>query len=358
MTPAEEISLDDLDSIKKVDNNDMLGILNRFPQHVKDAMEIQPVNTGSYKPNLIAILGMGGSAICGDIIEGWLNDSIQIPIIVVRGYGLPKMIDSGSLVFAVSYSGNTEETLSSFEEAVARKANVIAISTGGILAERSRQNGIPHIKISPKEALTPRAAIAYLLFPLVSTLIEMGIISRKDIEAELNDVTQVLDSLSTKLSAGSGLDDNFAKQIAVKIKGHVPVISSYRPFSCIAYRWRTQLNENSKVLAINTELPELNHNDIVGWVGDDNPDRYCVILLRDDTLENPRIKKRIDLTMDLAFSKAGELIEVHAEGKYKLSKMLSLMYVGDFTSVYLAILRGIDPTPVEIIDKLKKRMAD
>jgi glucose/mannose-6-phosphate isomerase len=261
-------------------------------------------------------------------------------------------------VFAVSFSGNTEETLQAFEDANSRGAKVISISTGGLLAQRSAELGVPHIQIKTSEPLVPRAAVAYLLLPVITNLRDMGLISKNDLEDELKDVLETLGDLSAKLRAASPEKDNLAKQTAKKLEGRMPVIYGYRPFGCIAYRWSTQLNENSKVLARYAVLPEMNHNDIVGWMGDSTPDNYSVVILRDPAMESSRMTKRIDLTKDLAFSKAHDLIEIHAAGNSILSKMLSLMYIGDFTSVYLALLRRIDPTPVDIIENLKKLMRD
>lgn len=350
--------LDDINAVKNIDKSNMLTILEHLPDHIKDAAQIPPVELDSFEPKLIAVLGMGGSAICGDIIEAWLHKVLKIPLIVVRGYDLPKVIDSDSLVFAVSFSGNTEETLHAFEEAVSRKAKVVTISTGGTLAERANHHNVPHIKLEPRETLVPRAAIAYLLFPVISNLSAIGLIPSGELKKELEDAIVTLTELKSRLSAQSSTTDNQAKQIAKKLKNNIPIIYSYRPFTCISYRWRTQLNENSKIHSANFELPEMDHNDIVGWMGDDHANKYCVIILRDPALESERMAKRIQLTSDLAFSRAHEIIEIFAEGKSTLSKMLSLMYIGDFTSVYLAILRGIDPTPVDIIENLKKIMSD
>jgi glucose/mannose-6-phosphate isomerase len=349
-------NLDDQDEISKIDKNDMLGMIFRMPDHAKDALEIPFVDIGSNRPDLIAVLGMGGSAVSGDLLAAWLRYELDIPIIVVRGYDLPATVNANSLVIAVSFSGNTEETLSAFEQALARDANVITLSTGGLLEERAKAQNIPHIKITPTEDLVPRAAVAYLLFPLINILRSNKIIIRNDLEDELEEALTILAELSIRLGPETSTGENKAKQIALELFEHVPVVYTLGSQNVISLRWRTQLNENAKIIARNDELPEMNHNDIVGWYGDSHPDRFSVVLLRDPEDESERIAKRIKLTGELAFSKAGSLIEVHAEGKFKLGRMLSLMYIGDFTSAYLAVLRGIDPTPVEVIENLKKLM--
>jgi len=358
MNPEVKLDLDDPDDISKIDKSDMLGMISRIPHHVRDAVRISTPVLDMKKPNLIAVLGMGGSAIAGDIISKWLGNELDIPFIVVRGYELPNIINSDSLVLAVSFSGNTEETLSAFEDAVSRKANVIALSTGGLLETRAKENKVPHVKISPSEQLVPRAAVAYLLFPLINILRVNKIINRPDLEDEFKDTIATLSELGNRLGPDSKIDENKAKQIALKINELTPVIYTYGSLNVLSLRWRTQLNENAKVIARNDELPEMNHNDIVGWFGDSNPNRFSVVLLRDPAEEHERITKRIELTKKLAFSKARALIEVNAEGKYRLSRMLSLIYIGDFTSAYLALVRGVDPTPVEVIEDFKKLMRE
>lgn len=350
------LDLDDKKFIAGIDKSDMLGILERFPDHVSAALNIPPVDLGGFEPDMIAVIGMGGSAICGDILQNWLFDSIGIPLITVRGYDVPASVNSNSLVFAVSYSGNTEETLAAFEHARDRSAKIVALSLGGELEQRSLKYNIPFIKLQPSEPLAPRAAIAYLLFPIITTLSKNGLLDENDLKIELEDASVTLKVLSDKLGRGTGSNENQAKQIAQKMFGYHPVIFSYRPFTSISYRWRTQLNENAKILAKAVDFPEMNHNDIVGWTGEDEPGKYCVIMLRDLAVESERMEKRIELTKDLALSGAGVFIEVNGIGKYPLSRILSLLYIGDFVSAYLAILRKCDPTPVEIIENLKKRM--
>lgn len=357
MNSGQEDILDEPESMDKIDKSNMLRVIENLPEQVKDAMELKPMELERLSPAMVAVLGMGGSAICGDIISSWLSPTVDIPIVVVRNYNLPKMIKSDSLVIAVSFSGNTEETLSAFEEAVERSARVVALSTGGKLKVRANELGVPHIKINPLEKLVPRAAIAYLLFPVISIMTTTGILSRDDIQSELDDVVEILGKLRERLHPGVESINNEAKQVAASLKDRYPLVYSYQPFTPIAYRWVTQLNENSKILAKAHELPEMNHNDIVGLNGDDNSTKHTAVLLRNPATESDRMRKRIELTRDLAFSRTAELIEIKSEGNYILSQMLSLMYLGDYTSVYLALLRGVDPTPVDVIENLKDLMS-
>ncbi|UCH90145.1 MAG: bifunctional phosphoglucose/phosphomannose isomerase, partial [Thermoplasmata archaeon] len=286
MASTKSPDLDDLDYLKDIDISNMLGTLEHLPKHIEEARKIPPADLGDFKPNLIVVLGMGGSAIAGDIVDSWLNKIIQLPIVVVRGYELPKLIDSNTLVFAVSFSGNTEETLAAFEEALKCEAKVIAISTGGKLEERSKELNVPHILLQPTEQLVPRAAIAYLLLPIITNLTRLGLIPKDECDLEVDDAITTLKTLSNTLGAASKSEDNQSKQIAIKLSGRLPLIYSYKPFSSISYRWQTQLNENSKVLARCAELPEINHNDIVGWMGDEDMDKYSVVLLRDLAIES------------------------------------------------------------------------
>ena len=356
MKKNEVSILDDAEAMASVDKGNMLKVVEDLPEQVKNAMKIDPPEIDEQKPDLVVVAGMGGSAICGDIIASWLKDRLGLPMIVVRDYALPASVTSRSLVIAVSFSGNTEETLSAFEDAVARNSHAVAISTGGMLKTRSEELGVPHMTISPEEKLAPRAAVAYLLFPVISILSAAGLVNTNEIREELDDAVKTLELIRSELRAGIEQKENLAKQLAIKLKNSSPLIYAAEPFVPAAYRWVTQLNENSKIIATARALPEMNHNDIVGMTGDDNTGSYSVILLRDPGSEEERMRKRIELTKDLAFSRAAEIVEIHARGEHTLAKILSLIYIGDYTSVYLAVLRGIDPTPVEVIEKLKELM--
>jgi glucose/mannose-6-phosphate isomerase len=358
--------LDDFEKIKMIDKSDLCGTQFRFPENCEDAIKIaeklkiprrlrisRKVSINYGKPERILVAGMGGSAIVGDILRTWLSDYLPIPISVSRDYHLPAYADNKTLVFAVSYSGRTEETLSSFIEAVQRRCMVIGISSGGSLQKFCQKLKIPFFKLP--ENMLPRAAIPYLFFSLVIAIEKLGVL--KDRRGEIAESLVILKKVREETKPETPTPKNIAKQIALQIKGTVPVIYGFGSFESIALRVKTQFNENSKVPAKYGVFPELNHNEIVGWRGPPELTKIFSIILIRDSDEPPEIKARIDLTKKLALKgKVSKILELYARGRSKLAKMLSAMYIGDFTSIYLAILYEVDPATMEVITNMKEEL--
>ena len=346
-------------SLKKIDSSGMLDILSAFPEQIESAiglaeqLSIDTLNVSSSELNAVVVTGMGGSAIGGDILAGWLADLFAVPIFVNRNYSLPGFVNKNTLLFAVSYSGNTEETLGALSEGLERGCKCIGISSGGRLRNLCIEKGCPYLQIP--EGFPPRAAFAYLFFPMAVLLKRMKMIEEKGFEAEIKDVLATLRDARSELAPETDMRQNIAKQQAEDLKGSTPVIYGIPHFAAIARRWQTQLNENSKVLARYDEFPEMNHNDLVGWAEDDltTTKGWSAIFLRDED-EHPRISKRIEFTKSILSSKSKKVIEVWLHGQTFLAKMIYFVYVGDFVSTYLAILRGVDPTPVKTIEELKE----
>ena len=353
--------LDDLELLAKIDPSGMLDTISKFPEQIETAIELgeqTPVEFPKFIPsksNGVVVIGMGGSAISGDILTDWLSDRFPVPILTCRGYTLPHFVNENTLVFAISYSGNTEETLAAVSDGLSRRCKLIGITSGGKLRDLCISAGMPYIQI-PK-GIPPRAAIAYLLFPMVIALKKLGLIEAIELDRELKDTLSTVKELSSLLAPGSGTERNIAKQLANHLLGSTPVVYAIPHFSAIARRWQTQLNENSKVLARYDEFPEMNHNDIVAWAGDDLEitSKWSAVFLR-DVDEHLQIRKRIEFTKDLLRVKCRQIIEIRPKGRTILAKMMYSMYIGDFVSVYLGILRGIDPTPVNAIEALKKQL--
>ncbi|MEM4293672.1 MAG: bifunctional phosphoglucose/phosphomannose isomerase [Thermoplasmata archaeon] len=348
------VDMDDVEGMKKVDISGLLPLTVRFPEQIEEAMDIAMHSLAgfSYKPEKIVICGMGGSAIGGDITAAWAFDKARVPIFVVRDYFLPAFSDENTLVIAASYSGNTEETISGFEDALRRKCKVVTISSGGLLEKKAKENGVLHIKIP--SGMPPRGATAYMLVPQLLILEACGIAPCGE---ELKESVEVCKGLRENLRPETPVEKNQAKIIAKKILGSIPNVFGMGISAPIAKRWRTQINENSKMIAREDVFPELNHNDTVGWSGDPMPERFSVIILRHRG-EFERNRMRIEITKELVLKRSREIIEVWATGASDLAKMLSLMYIGDFVSIYLAMLRDIDPTPVPVIENLKKLLAE
>lgn len=350
--------LDDIKAIKAIDVSDMLISLCEFPFQCEQAVAlIRDFKVPSIYQRFsnIVFSGMGGSAISGDIIKSYLIDEIRIPITVNRNYSLPNFVGEETLVFVLSYSGNTEETISAYSQAKERKAKIIVISSGGKLTANAQDDGVTFISI-PSD-LPPRVAFGYLFFPLLILLSKVGAIPDK--EGSIEETIKVLDNLKeSQLKPEIELENNLAKKLSLDIFGKFPVIyASCDHLEGVLMRWRGQLAENSKNLSSSHFFPEMNHNEIIGW---ENPqdilNKFLVILLRDKD-DHLRTKKRIDITKSIIKKQNIPITEVHSQGEGLLSRILSLLYIGDFVSFYLAILNGVDPTPVEKISYLKEQLA-
>jgi len=321
-----------------IDNSNMLKAIEDFPHQCRTALGLAKGMTVSGKINNIIIAGMGGSAVGGDLLRLYMHDS-KIPVATIRDYKLPNYVNENTLVFAVSYSGNTEETLSAYEDALKKKAKIIAVTSGGKLGDISSKA----IKI-PK-GLQPRAALGYLFFPVLGVLVNSGIV--KENQAEIN---EMLDVLSQKEDFRQ-----FGEKLAQKIGSRTPLIYSSEQFSAVAYRWKTQFNENSKVAAFSHSFSEMNHNEIVGYQSM-GKDKFIAIVIRDHA-DNERIKKRMEITKEIISQKV-EVEEVYTKGSFLLSRLLSGLYYADFASYYLALQNKVDPTPVHVIENLKKKLAE
>lgn len=349
--------LDELKKIEEVDKSGMLNYVANFPNQIKEAKQIVEDSnaTSMYKIDNIIFSGMGGSAISGDIIQSLLRDRLDIPIFVTRQYDLPKWANKNTLVFSQSYSGNTEETLSTFKHAHQKHCKIVAISSGGKLQEYCEKRDVPYIKIP--SGVQPRAATGYILFCSLYTFKKIGLLN-KDIDNEIAETIQIVEEVKNNNKKEVPEEKNLSKQLAKKISNKIPQVYGWDFYMPIAKRWCTQINENSKLICRYDEVSECNHNDIVGWSM--NPEvskQFACILFRDHENESIYISKRLNFMKKLFQDVAGTTIEIPIYAKRRLAKMMYAMYLGDFTSCYLAILRNIDPTPVEAIRELKEELA-
>jgi len=349
--------LDDLKLMSEIDKENMLDDLAKFHTQIKEAEEI--VNSSNlssiFKVDNIVISGMGASAISGDIVQTLFRDRLDIPIHVTRQYDLPKWVHKDTLLISQSYSGNTEETLHTFKHGYQKRCKIIGISSGGKLEEYCEKRQIPYIKIP--SGIQPRAATAYILFASLFALKKVGVI-KEDYNTEINEVISITEELGKNINKHSLEKDNLAKQLAKKLHNTIPQVYGWGLYYPIARRWCTQFNENSKIICRFDEVSECNHNDIVGWSM--NPEvskKFTCILFRDEELETVYMKKRLEFMKKLYNDVANSVIEIHMKGKKKLAKMMYAMYLGDFISCYIAMLRKIDPSPVVAIAELKNELA-
>lgn len=354
----------------ELDKANMIELLEEFPQKMRDALRIgeefsipndflpnptpasAPASVQNFKN--IVVLGMGGSAIGGDLLSDYFADELSIPIVVIRGYDIPKFVDENSLIFAVSYSGNTEETLSALKKCLEAKARIIALTSGGKLAALSQENNFPVIKVPV--GIQPRAAISYLFFPILKALERLGLVKGRD--GEIEETLNVLQELSKEYGAKSPTENNLAKKVALSLYQHLPLIyGSEGLLEAVAMRWKTQINENSKWPCFWNVFSELDHNEIVGYEIENSINRQVKIVYLQDKEGSLRVEQRRRITRKIIEDKVAEFIVCPTKGKGKMARMFSLIYLGDLASYYLAILNQIDPSPVACIEDLKKELA-
>jgi glucose/mannose-6-phosphate isomerase len=334
----------------------MFRCVAEFPQQVEDALRIgasAPLTLTTDGVRSIVLTGMGGSAIAGDLLRSYLAEELRIPFLVNRSYSLPGLVDPNSLVIVSSYSGNTEETLASYHDAIRRKARVLCITTGGEVEHLALKHAHACIKIPA--GLQPRAALGYSLFPLLLALSRAGFIRPRSA-----DISETVSALKQKSQIYADLKsaDNIALKIAKRLVGKLPVIySASDRLDAVNVRWRGQICENSKHLAFGNLLPEMNHNEIVGWKVDRQLMKQMAVVFLRDIGTHPRVRVREEITKDIIRKKTSTVIEVWSEGTSLLARTFSLVSTGDWVSYYLAILNNEDPTPVTVIDALKGELA-
>lgn len=352
--------LDDTEKIGALDPGNMYNRIFDLPEQMEDAIKISgdtKINTDDFSDiKNIVIVGMGGSAIGGDLVRTFLSSKLQIPYEVCRNYVLPEFVDDESLVVASSYSGNTEETLSALDDALNRKAMIAAISTGGLLKDVSTLNDFP-LTVVPA-GLQPRAALGYSFVPLLMFLEKIGLI--KNVRQQLEQVIAQLKTLREKYIEDTPLADNPAKKLAEAIHGRMAIVYSGPTLTdAVALRWKGQICENSKNLAFANHYPEFNHNELVGWskIVAAHKDHLVVIQLRDRD-DHPQVAKRMDIVKGLIEKQGVSVIDVESQGDSALARMFSLIQQGDFVSYYLSVLNEVDPSPVEVIEELKKSLSE
>ena len=348
--------LDDVKACQALDPGDMAGAIHGLPEQCDEAWRAaQGASLPELgRPRQVVVLGMGGSAIGAELVAGLLEATAPVPIAIHRGYGLPGYVGPETLVIASSYSGNTEETLSGYEEARRRGAQVVAVTTGGELARRAEQDGVPLMRI--RAGLQPRAAIGYSLMPQLAIFHRAGLMD--DPEPAVRETVEVLKRRRARFEPAVPAAENEAKQVALEFYQHLPVIYGTQGWKgVVAYRWKTQINENAKAQAMANRFPELNHNETVGWEVPPAINRLCQVVLLRDRTEAAVIQRRIEVTAEIMRPHVAGIREVWAEGDTELARLFSLLYLGDYVSLYLAYLYRVDPTPVKAIDRLKGELA-
>jgi len=345
-----------IQSIQRYDQHDMFSLLRTFPKQIEDAVGIGKRSIIPFKKkdiDSVVLTGLGGSAIGGDLLRSYVLGEMKIPFVVNRNYTLPEFVNERTLVVVSSYSGNTEETISAHHEARKRRAKIVCITSNGETAKIAQKHRQPLITIP--RGLPPRVALGFSFFPLLVVFSKMGLIAGKN--RDIKETVSLLRRRSPVYAAVNAKNPaiGLAKQLYTKC----PIIySGTERFDVVNLRWRGQIAENAKSLSFGHVIPEMNHNELVGWkvLRRMMEEDFAVVFLRDAN-DHPRIKVRIDITRSIVEQYASRVIEVRSEGKSLLARMFSLIYLGDWTSYYLAVLNGVDPTPVRVIDYLKSELS-
>jgi len=351
ISTVEELSRE---AIARVDSTGQLADVLALPEHLPDALwRVESAIMQDWDTTAgVVVAGMGGSAIGGALARAALGDQASRPIFVTRAYGLPTWTTPDTMVLCASYSGETEETLACYESAGALGARRAVVTTGGRLAEMARADGVPVIPIPG--GLQPRAAVAYMIVAAleVAALSGAGPRLTSEIDVAASHTKQLVDEWGPDAP-----EDSLAKVVARGLFGTTPVIAGAGLTAPIAYRWKTQINENAKQPCFTNELPELDHNEIVGWEGAQDVGRFSAVFL-DDSDAHPRVKERMDITERLIAGNAHASFRLETRGQTAIERVVSLVLLGDLVSIYLAVLRGVDPGPVKVIDELKAALAE
>lgn len=343
--------LDDLKYIHQKDAQDALGVVEKQwqqLQHEYNAPELEELDKNPIKN--IVVAGMGGSALAANMLSAWPKTTV--PFEIVRNYDIPHYVDASTLFIASSYSGNTEETLATLHEAESRGARIVVIAAGGKLAAQAQDKNYPLYKLPPD--FQPRMAVFYNFAALVQLLQSAGLIGPDKVN-ELKKAGEWLSKQIDSWKADVPAKDNQAKKIALDIVGKSPVIYGGSLLAPAAYKWKINFNENAKNVAWCNYFPEFNHNEFLGWTSHPVDKPYVIIELR-SSFEHPQVKKRFDVTNKLLSGQWPHPIEIEAKGETELEQLLWTIALGDTVSIYLSLLNGLNPTPVDMIEKLKKEL--
>jgi glucose/mannose-6-phosphate isomerase len=348
--------LDDKDFVLRNDPKEMYRLTWEFPEQCQQALGISrdaelPDNF-AMQAKLAMLTGLGGSAAGGDLVRALFEEHGAVPFMVNRDYSLPNYVGLGDLVICASYSGNTEETLSAYEHAKSLGAKVLAVTSGGTLAAKAGEDENPVITIPGGQP--PRTALGFMLMPVLVTAERLKLLPEMDFEAALD----VLKKCREDWGVDKPFEENEAKQLAQAMHGKLAVLYGLGPWQgLIANRWKGQINENAKNMAFANSFPELNHNEILGWVLADQQgvERWVSVVLESGE-ESRKMQTRANVTCRL-IEEHCESHTARARGNTLLERMLSLTYLGDFVSLYLAALNGVDPENIDWINELKGELA-
>lgn len=351
------INLDDVKVLRELDTiralQDTEAYEEQFQAGLKLSDDFDVSNIYAPIENILVLGTGGGSAASVNLIKSYLFDELQVPLQLNQGYTIPAFVNERTLVIVVSHSGNTEEVVSGYEAAIAKGAQVAVITAGGTVLDMARENG--HAYLLVPGGMMPRIVLGYIFLPILAILTKLQLVSDK--RAEVEETIALFRAWKQEYGPDSPIEQNEAKQIAVELDGLVPVVYGTLPyFDAPAWRWKNQLGENSKLMAFWNAIPSLHHDEAVGW---DSPAAllkgFHFTLIR-DCEDSEKTVKRVEISADILRERAGAVRVVHSRGESRLARLFSIVYLADFVSLYAALIRGVDPTPVEVINLFKQKM--
>lgn len=347
--------LDDRAFVERLDPSGMYRLTVEFPAQCRRALKIAEsasLPSQIIAPSNVVLTGLGGSAAGGDFTKALFDAQGTVPFLVNREYVMPGFVGADTLVFATSYSGNTEETLSAYADAKARGAYIIAVTGGGELAQSAERDGFPVVLIPAGQP--PRTALGFLFVPVAAICTKLGLLPTQ----EFSKAFAMLDQCVKEWGVETEFESNETKKLAVELQGKLSVIYGLGPWQAlVANRWKGQINENAKNMTFANAFPELCHNEILGWVKADGQgvEKWVQVVLQDGT-ESAKMKARASVTANLT-AKVCDVYNVTAKGGSLIEKMMSLTLFGDFVSIYLAALNGVDPENIDSINVLKSELS-
>ncbi len=351
--------------VAELDRSDMLGAIAGLPRQLTAGYAVARSGLSGVfgeaaaapappaRPTSVVMCGMGGSAIGADLVLACLPD-LSVPVAVVRGYRLPAWVGPSTLVVAISCSGDTEETLTCAAEALERGCAPVCIASGGALATLAEESGLPLLAV-PSGGNSPRASLGYLSMPLLATLEAAGLCA--DFSADVDESAALLRAGNEALGPLAPDETHAAKRMAARLHKKQAVVYGAGLTVPAARRWKGQINENAKAPSFWNELPELDHNELMGWTSLPHVAAATLAVFLDDVQGDARLRQRIRLTAAELEARGVAVERVETRGASRLARLLSLVQLGDYTSFYLALLYGVDPTPVGAIEEFKAKLA-
>ncbi len=341
--------LDDLKYIHDRDGQDALGLAEKQHAFLLEHFELEPIK-GQF--DNVVVAGMGGSALSAQLANNF--PGLAVPMIICRGYDIPVFVGPKTLFIASSYSGNTEETLSALEQAEKVGCKIVVLAGGGKLIDLAIQKS--YLAITLPKVTQPRYATLYSYKALMTILCQAGLANKDSLDVELNKASHFLAEVVKWWRPDVPVKDNHPKQIALELMGKSVVVYSGPKMSSAAYKWKISINENAKNVAWWNQIPEFNHNEMIGWSSHPEHKPYAVVNLLSN-LEHPRIQRRFEVSQKLLSGKIPFPINLAAQGDTHLQQLLWHIIFGDFCSIYLALLNGVNPTPVDLVEKFKLELS-